>query len=348
MPSNNQCIIAAAGSGKTKQVVNLALEFASASSKRVLITTYTNQNIDQINRYLREEGVRPPNITVLSWFRFVLREGIRPYQASVTSLNRVESVSVGKLPRIRYISQKEADRYYFNSSRPPNIHSEFLSDFAVYANEKSEGKVISRLEQIYHTILVDEVQDLGGWDLELLDLLMRSSIRVILVGDPRQSILNTNRNLKNKQYRGENIARWFKRQEKKGLCQVTEMNICRRSNQEICDFSDRLFPDLPRTTSVSNEQTGHDGFFCIKRGDVPEYIRRYSPVVLRHNVLMNVMGLNAMNIGVAKGLTFDRVLIFPTTTMKKYLMSGDLADLKDPKRLYVAVTRARHSVAFVI
>jgi hypothetical protein len=55
-----------------------------------------------------------------------------------------------------------------------------------------------------------------------------------------------------------------------------------------------------------------------------------------------------MNIGVAKGSTFDRVLIFPTEPMLKYLELLDGSMLKAPQRLYVASTRARFSLAFVV
>jgi hypothetical protein len=34
--------------------------------------------------------------------------------------------------------------------------------------------------------------------------------------------------------------------------------------------------------------------------------------------------------------------------MKQYLADQDLSKLKKPERLYVAVTRARHSATFVI
>jgi hypothetical protein len=60
------------------------------------------------------------------------------------------------------------------------------------------------------------------------------------------------------------------------------------------------------------------------------------------------LGLPAMNIGVAKGSTFDRVLIFPTKPMKQYLADGEPTKLRAPERLYVAVTRARHSAAFMV
>lgn len=93
--------------------------------------------------------------------------------------------------------------------------------------------------------------------------------------------------------------------------------------------------------------TGHDGVHVISRFDVLEYADRFQPQVLRHDKRANTRGLPAINIGVSKGSTYDRVLIFPTKPMLKYLENRDPAVLKKPEALYVAVTRARHSVAFV-
>jgi hypothetical protein len=60
------------------------------------------------------------------------------------------------------------------------------------------------------------------------------------------------------------------------------------------------------------------------------------------------MGLPALNIGLSKGSTYDRALSFPTKPMLAYLRTAEPDPLKAPDRLYVAVTRARHSVAFVV
>ena len=79
-----------------------------------------------------------------------------------------------------------------------------------------------------------------------------------------------------------------------------------------------------------------------------EYFDTHRPVVLRDSKRTSTLGYPAINIGVAKGSTFDRVLIFPTKPMKQYLADGDPSKLKAPERLYVAVTRARHSATFVI
>jgi DNA helicase-2/ATP-dependent DNA helicase PcrA len=82
--------------------------------------------------------------------------------------------------------------------------------------------------------------------------------------------------------------------------------------------------------------------------EVHEYFETHRPVVLRDSKRTPTLGYPAINIGVAKGSTFDRVLIFATKPMKMYLAHGDLSKLKTPERLDVAATRARHSATFVI
>lgn len=85
----------------------------------------------------------------------------------------------------------------------------------------------------------------------------------------------------------------------------------------------------------------------ISRFEALEYADKYRPQVLRHDKRANTQGLPAINIGVSKGSTYDRVLIFPTKPMLQYLETKDPSVLKKPEALYVAITRARHSVAFV-
>ena len=56
-----------------------------------------------------------------------------------------------------------------------------------------------------------------------------------------------------------------------------------------------------------------------------------------------------MNYGAVKGMTFSRTLIYPHGPLKAYLKTGDLKSAgKEIAKLYVAVTRARQSVAFVV
>jgi len=52
--------------------------------------------------------------------------------------------------------------------------------------------------------------------------------------------------------------------------------------------------------------------------------------------------------GASKGSTYDRVLIFPTKPMITYYKIRDFNVLKEHAKFYVAVTRARYSVTFVL
>jgi DNA helicase II / ATP-dependent DNA helicase PcrA len=56
-----------------------------------------------------------------------------------------------------------------------------------------------------------------------------------------------------------------------------------------------------------------------------------------------------MNFGDVKGMTFDRTVIYPHAAFQKYLKTGKLELAgQSLTRTYVAVTRARNSVAIVV
>jgi DNA helicase-2/ATP-dependent DNA helicase PcrA len=56
----------------------------------------------------------------------------------------------------------------------------------------------------------------------------------------------------------------------------------------------------------------------------------------------------AINMGESKGLTFDRVLIYPTITMKNWMKNNSITlKPKTRSQFYVAITRARYSVGIV-
>lgn len=92
----------------------------------------------------------------------------------------------------------------------------------------------------------------------------------------------------------------------------------------------------------------HLGVHRITSFEALAYYDEWTPQVLRNNKNSNTQGLPAMNFGVSKGSTFDRVLIYPTGPMREYLDHSDPTRLKRPESLYVAVTRARFSAAFVV
>lgn len=363
----NQIIIASAGSRKTTYIVNEAL---SNEGENILILTYTLENIMQIRKYIiLRVGFIPSNITIQSWYSFLLQDCVRPYQNFVYEDKRIEYIFYPENllsfnAQRRYIKKENIKKYFLIKER--YIINEHISEFATICNEKSSGKVISRLEGIYSKLFIDEVQDISGYDFDLIELLLKSKISCHFVGDCRQATYFTTCSPKYKKFRGKNIINLFQSWEKVGLCSIIERNNCFRSNQIICDFAEKLYPNLSKSTSFNTEQTGHDGLFIVKTEQVSDYIQKYNPIVLRYDKNSNTLGYEAKNFGATKGQTFERVLIFPTDGFKKYLSDKTLTkvvrkknkrtgavkeEIKDAfhiAKLYVAITRARTSVAFVL
>lgn len=340
----NNIIIAAAGGRKTTFIIEEALR---QKDKKILITTYTQENLDQIRTYLVERnGCIPNNITVLSWFTFLLRDGVWPYQNHILPIQRVESLDFKTVrpPIVRGGQQNPS--WYLN--RGNYLYKDRVTEFVCDCNGRCNGLIISRLEKIYDHIYIDEMQDLVGWDQELVELLMQSSITVTLVGDPRQATYSTNNSRKNRAQKGRHMLTWINELVKRDLCHQEERKECFRCNQEICDFADALYPTLARTISKNGEKTGHDGIFIKKPEEIPEYFAEFNPKVLRWNKRADTMNLPAINIGLSKGRTYDRVLIFPTNPMKEYLVTREIERAGDLSKLYVAITRAKFSVAFVL
>lgn len=342
LSNKNTVLIASAGSRKTTYLVEEALKVAG---KRVLLTTYTNENVDQINSYIVERnGCVPSNVTVLSWYSFLLQDGVRPYQNHITARTRINTINFAATPP--RFAKKTEDDYYLTPGN--NIYRDRVAAFVCECDDRSNGLVLKRLEKIYARMFIDELQDLAGPDLDFLQKLFCSSLSVVAVGDPRQATYSTNNALKNKKFRKSHITEWIAEKRRAGLISVQERNECYRSNQAICDFGDSLFPHLPKTKSMNTETTGHDGIFEIKDHEALEYFEKFRPVVLRHNRRTNTKNLPALNIGVTKGRTYERVLIFPTHPMKDYLQTKDISKAGDLAKLYVAVTRAKHSACFVV
>lgn len=365
----NKLLIAAAGAGKTTFLV----EEAFRRSGNVLITTFTQENEQEIrNKFVSKYGYVPSNVTIQTWFSFLLQHGVKPYQGAcqcdlfekhikgILLVNKQSGVKyrlkdVRKTP-VPYNEDTEFEKCYFNNDM--RLFTDKLARFVVRADKNSHGKVIDRISRIYPTIFIDEVQDLAGYDLELLKMLYHSNSTVVCVGDPRQVTYYTHWERMNKPYRNGMIKKYVEEKcNKRDKIVVDETTLAKshRNNQMICDFSSTIYPSLPKgdpCICADCHPTGveHQGVFVVKSSDVDTYLEKYSPVQLRHNVRTST-NLNhpRQNFGQSKGRTYDRVIIYPTEDMRNWLKNRNtkLAD-ETRAKLYVAVTRARYSAAFIV
>ncbi len=342
---NNKLIIAAAGSGKTTFLINEALR---TSGGKILITTYTQANEEEIRKkFIELNRCIPENITIQTWFSFLLKHGVRPYQSYLFE-NDIKGLILVNNQSAKFIKESDVQKHYFTKDN--KIYSDKISKFVVKCNEKSNVSVIDRLSRIYSHIYIDEVQDLAGYDLELLKLLFECNSSTLLVGDPRQGTYSTNSTSKNKKYKKSKIVCFFEEIPDEIETDDTSLTINYRCISHICNLSNKLFPDLQSTKSGNTKTTGHDGVFLIRPQDIEKYLIEFEPIMQlrdKRNIKVNNK-FKAMNFGESKGLSFDRVLIYPTKPFCDWL-KNNLSDLAPTSRskFYVAITRARHSVGIV-
>jgi DNA helicase-2/ATP-dependent DNA helicase PcrA len=344
MPLNNRVIIASAGSGKTTTIVDDA---CGDDTRRAAIITYTNNGREEITaKAYQRFGCVPPQVHISTWYAFLLRHFVRPYQNCLHD-PRVAGIQFVNGRSAPYVREDIIGRHYF--SGPDRIYVDKVSKFACKVIEKTDGLPLQRFEQIFDRLFIDESQDLAGYDLELVEMLLKSNIEIMLVGDHRQATYSTNSAAKNKKYGGPNIVLKFEEWEKAGFCGIDYHNYSHRCIQAICDLADQFHPKAPDTESRNTVVTGHDGVFAVRKSHVSTYMDTYNPKPLRYSrATKNIPG-NPLNYGTAKGMTFERTLIYPHGPLKKYLLTGDLKDAgKEIDKIYVAITRARQSVAFVI
>lgn len=344
----NKLIVAAAGSGKTTHIVNEAIR---NKDKKILITTYTDANTEEIKRKLYDQcGCIPRHVSVLPWFTFLLNHCVRPYQGKLYQA-RIENLVLVNGQSALYSNERNISLHYFD--KEGRIYSDKISKFAYQCNKLSQGMVMYRLSLIYDAIFIDEAQDLSGWDLDLINLLFLSKIEILCVGDPRQSTLRTNNSAKNKNKSQLNLLSYFESIAKDYSLEIDTQTLDtnHRCIKDICDFSNLLYENegWPKTQSdYLSSDVSHLGVFLVDEQHVDEYLTRYNPVQLRDKVTVSVnQNFSVFNFGRSKGLTLQRVLIYPTDTMMDWLYKGKMLQNGTKCKFYVAITRARLSVGIV-
>lgn len=373
----NKLILASAGAGKSQLLIDESIARAKDGQK-VLIVTYTQNNQRELMERLSQlAGSAIENINVKGWFSFLLEDIIRPYQ-TVLFKKRISNVLLSTndphrrgaftFPGTAEKRGGQFNRRHFITSKGDKAHTHYLAKLAVRICEESGaslklgrktikiGLPTLRLEEIYDAVFVDEVQDLVGWDYEVLRLLTASgNIDFNCVGDFRQTIYETSNAGKDPSNNDQKLKCF----EEFGFT-LEHLNISRRCVQSVCDFADLIHKDgLPQTIShvdeVPEHIAHHVGVFAVRYKDAEKYIEAYSPIILRNSIgaLPELCKkASAHNFGRSKGLGFDRTLIISTEGHRRFVAADKKAFLggetdKARNRFYVAVTRARYSVAIL-
>lgn len=190
---NNSLIIAAAGSGKTTELINEIFDKVKElpNEKVLAVITYTNAATNEILERLQKKVSIQPNIFVGTIHSFLIKFLIKPY-----------GKVLGMVPNELIITDYEI-KVSESSSNPfieKNMIVNQLSekgvltyDYIVTLSKKilENGEVKNRFCNRIRYLFVDEFQDSTNSQFEIFDTLRKGKkSEVILVGDPEQRIMN--------------------------------------------------------------------------------------------------------------------------------------------------------------
>ncbi|CAB0620201.1 hypothetical protein CIP107535_02107 [Corynebacterium diphtheriae] len=350
----HQFVHACAGSGKTQHVIDHCSQ--SQSNVRRLIITLTLTGQDELEGRL-QKNIDPsaPTLEVTGWYAFLTNHIVRPYLPLLFPEQRVTGFMFDPgdaRKSLRYKKKTDPRRYF---SETGMIYKDNLEELATGLIDKAGGLVENRLRLIYDEILIDEAQDISRSGLDVIArLLHQDPVRCLLVGDSRQSLLDSSlSSQKNRKADRQNLMEWYREFEKSGRLTIDEKAETYRFNQTIADFSDTIFPNrlgFSSTVSRMNDETSHDGVFLLAKEDLGNYIAEFNPTVLRHSSSSwrDQTEHNPITFGNSKGRTYQRVIILATGAIQDFCLKGKELKDKSACAFYVAVTRAQYSVAIVI
>lgn len=330
---DRRLILAVAGSGKTTYLINhLNLE------RNCLIVTYTENNLIHIRKcVIRKFGYVPENITLLSYFQFLLRVCYRPFYKEKV---RARGVSWNMLdPKTQKLNRNQLTFYI---TKNKYLHYNRIAKLCQFKAEY----IRERIEKYYDCFMFDEVQDLGGHDFDLIRMIVPQNKDCLFVGDFFQHTFETS--LDGNLHKGlyKDLNKYIKEWEITGIAVDTQtLSNSHRCSPTICQYvTENIGINIASyrvdTTNIYyiDNQADADALFSD---------RTKAKLFLQESNKYNCYGINW---GASKGLDDfqDICIVLNASTLKVYL-KGSLCDLVPSTRnkLYVACTRSKGNIYFI-
>lgn len=332
---DKRVIFAVAGAGKTTFIVeHLSLD------KRSLILTYTDSNYENLQCKILKKfnGIWPKNITLMTYFSFLLRFCYRPF---LSNWINVKDLYFEKNPN--QFGRQDTIRYYITSGR--YIYHNRLS--LLLEKKGVIGDIKERIKKFFDEFIIDEIQDIGGRDFNFLENIMDMNVDCLFVGDYYQHTYDTSRDGNVNCNLFDNISRYERRFINKGFTiDKTSLQKSWRCGEQICEFI--------RTKLGINIYSNINDDICfieyISDSDKINNVISNNSIIKLHYQNSAKFGVGHKNWGDTKGEDkYQDVCVMLNKRSATLYKKGQLNELPRISRnkLYVAITRAYKNVFLI-
>lgn len=332
---DKRVIFAVAGSGKTSHIIN-SIEIDS----RVLLITYTDNNLANLkSRVIKKFGKIPSGVKIYSYFTFLYKFCVKPILGLE---NKAKGINWDVPPAFTLRLARTNPKFYID--RHKRLYHNRIAKYLEFHGVIEE--VIERLEKYFDLVCIDEVQDFGGHDFNLLCSLASARTDILMVGDYFQHTFDTSRD-------GNVNANLHKDYQKyKGKFEAAGLVV----DEELLSNSFRCSPTVCQFVSndvgivIGSNRTDNTPIEFVECKDKANHIFNCNDTIKLFYQSSNRYPGVTNNWGATKGQDCynDVCVVLNPTTLKRF-REGALPELpqQTKNKLYVAITRTKGSLYFV-
>lgn len=327
-----ELVLAVAGSGKTRLLIDRL-----NNENKFLIVTYTNNNSNDLKSRIYEKyGHIPENVRLYTYFSFLNQFCFKPF---LNDRTRARGINFENPPD--YTRFTRGQSHYLDGNKKL-----YLNRLSKLVDKGCIEDVCLRLAKYYDSLLVDEVQDFGGHDLNFLCSLGKANIDILLVGDFYQHTFDTSRDGRVNSQIYKNIEKYISKLSKAGYePNRSILSKSHRCSPAVCEF-------IRENLGVQIESNRKDTtriHFVSDKVQANHIFADKNIVKLFYNN-HNKYPCYSENWGKSKGQDhYGDVCVVLNKSSYAALKKGTMATLahETKAKLYVACTRARGDLFFI-
>lgn len=332
---DKRLILSVAGSGKTTFIINqLNLE------TRSLIITYTNNNYDNLRKKVVDKfGYIPESIRIYTYFDFLYNFCFKPYLYFKIP---AKGINWNTPPAFTQRLKRNNIKFYIDSNWKlyHNRIAKLLDESSVY------DKVNHRIEKYYDNLFIDEIQDYGGHDFNFILSMMRSNVRICLVGDFFQHTFDTSSDGNVNKTLYSDLDKYKKKFTTAGVA----VDCCTLSNSYRCSPSICTFIQSELNIPIFSHRQDQVEIRLIEASDQIQQLFKCKDTVKLFYQNHHKYPCFSENWGASKGVdSYNDVCVVLNKSTYDLYKKNKLIEMngKTMNKFYVACTRARRNLYFI-